>query len=264
MKISWIVVSTLLVLAQTNLESYLRYRQRNAILLSQSPPEIFKDSFTDEEFFSARSYELDKINFAIILTLISGLKMLLLIRLIKYFWRFTRVNNIYVHSILFSLLLGFLYVVTGTPTKYYSNFVIEENHGFNNLTLQLFISDQLKVLLIISVAVVILVPLFVLIYNKAGSKFIIFATSFYLVVVIAVQLLFPIVIYPLFTKLTPIKEGEIFNDVMNLANKTSFPVAEIYVADDSKRSSHKNAMVFGLFTKKIAIADTLMEQLLKK
>ena len=260
MKFSWVTISLLLIFVQTQIEVYLRYRQRNAIIISQSPPEIFKDNFTFEEFSSARSYELDKINYAIILTLVDGLKMCLLILLLKYFWKITRVNNQYVHSILFSLLLGFLYVITNVPTKYYSNFVIEENHGFNNLTFELFISDQLKVLLIISIAVVILVPLFVLIYNKAGSKFIYFATTFYLIVVIAIQLLFPIVIYPLFTKLTPITEGEIFNDVMKLGNRTNFPVTEIYVADDSKRSSHQNAMVFGLFTKKIAIADTLLNK----
>jgi STE24 endopeptidase len=240
---------------------YLKYRQREAIIKAQAPPEIFADHYTGDEFAAARTYEFDKINFGIICTLINGLKMIVFSLIIGFLWKHTgRKMNKYIHSIIFTIVVVILYIGSNVPTDYYSTFVIEEKHGFNKTTLELFITDRIKKLIIGIIACFIIVPVLVLINDKAGSKFIIYTVSAYFIFVIALQLLFPVVIYPLFTKLTPLTEGPVFDSVMKLSNKTGFPLKEIYIADDSKRSSHQNAMVFGLFTKKIAVADTLLNK----
>ena len=65
---------------------------------------------------------------------------------------------------------------------------------------------------------------------------------------------------PLFTKLSPIEDGEIKDSIMKFAKETKFNIKEIYKTDDSKRSSKQNAFTFGIFTHKVALADTLIEK----
>lgn len=256
----WIQLAQLFIVAQTQMVCYLKYRQRNAIIKAQAPPEIFADHYTSDEFAAARAYEFDKINFSIINSLIGGLKMIIFTLIIKYLWKIMNSKSIYLHSTVFTIVVVFLYMLSNVPTDYYSTFVIEEKHGFNKTTLQLFITDHVKKLILGIIACCIVVPVLVFINAKAGSKFIFYAVIAYFIFVIALQLLFPVAIYPLFTKLTPLTEGAVYESVMKLSNKTGFPLKEIYIADDSKRSSHQNAMVFGLFTKKISIADTLLNK----
>jgi STE24 endopeptidase len=83
---------------------------------------------------------------------------------------------------------------------------------------------------------------------------------FLLIASVALNVLFPILILPLFTKLTPLEESELRTAVLSLAEQCQFSVKQIYQTDDSKRSSKQNAFVFGLFTRSIGVADTLLEK----
>jgi len=73
--------------------------------------------------------------------------------------------------------------------------------------------------------------------------------------------IYPIVIVPLFNKLTPLEPGPLKTAVEALASKLKFPLTELHVIDGSKRSSHSNAYFTGLPWKKtIVIYDTLIAQ----
>lgn len=247
-----------LIFIETQFEVYLHHRQRQKVIASTEAPEVFREFYTADEFSAAREYEMDKSFFKMISIFYSGIIWIVLIPLIPRLWKIIKIQGEYKKSVIFAILFASLILSSKIPFKYYNTFVLEEKHGFNKSTIQLFVMDNVKIFAILVVYLIILVPLFTKIYKVAGKYFVPIGCTVYIIIVVITQLIFPTFILPLFTKLTPLQEGPIFDAVMKLSNETQFPVTEMYSADDSKRSSHQNAMVFGLFTKKIAIADTLL------
>jgi len=72
---------------------------------------------------------------------------------------------------------------------------------------------------------------------------------------------YPLVILPLFNKLSPLEDGELKTGVEALARKLNFPLTHLYSIDGSKRSAHSNAYFYGLpWSKHIVIYDTLIKQ----
>lgn len=73
--------------------------------------------------------------------------------------------------------------------------------------------------------------------------------------------LYPLVIQPLFNKLSPLQPGELRDRIEALARRMNFPLKHLYEIDGSKRTSHSNAYFFGLpWSKHIVIFDTLIKQ----
>jgi STE24 endopeptidase len=72
----------------------------------------------------------------------------------------------------------------------------------------------------------------------------------------------PLIILPMFNKLTPLPEGTLRDRLLKLGERTGFSARSILVMDGSRRSSHSNAFFtgFGSF-RKIVLFDTLVAQL---
>jgi STE24 endopeptidase len=69
----------------------------------------------------------------------------------------------------------------------------------------------------------------------------------------------PIVIEPLFNKFTPLPEGELRSDVLEMADEAGVKVGEVYEMDASRRTTAANAYVAGLgSTKRVVLYDTLL------
>lgn len=54
----------------------------------------------------------------------------------------------------------------------------------------------------------------------------------------------------MFNKYEPLPEGDLKNQIYELAGKLKFPLTKLFVMDGSKRSSHSNAFMFGFFKNK--------------
>jgi STE24 endopeptidase len=99
------------------------------------------------------------------------------------------------------------------------------------------------------------------IVQTTGNEFFYYLWLFGVFVQITAITIYPIVILPLFNKLSPLEAGPLKTGVEALAQKLHFPLSELYVIDGSKRSAHSNAYFFGLPWKKhIVIFDTLIEK----
>lgn len=59
-------------------------------------------------------------------------------------------------------------------------------------------------------------------------------------------IVYPLLIQPLFNKLSPLPEGTLRTRIEALASSLNFPLKHLYVIDGSKRSSHSNAYFYGL------------------
>jgi STE24 endopeptidase len=164
------------------------------------------------------------------------------------------------HSLLFFLAFNLIGAVFSTPTSWYYNFVLEEKFGFNKQTPKLFITDLLKYQFLMLVLGSPTLCGFLKIIQKTGTGFFYYLWLFAVVLQIFAITIYPILILPLFNKLSPIDEGDLKAGVEALARRLKFPLNQLYVIDGSKRSAHSNAYFYGLPWKKhIVIYDTLIE-----
>lgn len=165
-------------------------------------------------------------------------------------------------GILFCLSVALTFSLLSLPVGLYSTFVLEERFGFNKTTLKLYLTDKLKGLL---VSLVIGIPFLfgvLTLMEESGPTWWLWAFLFILAFQLLMVVLYPTLIAPLFNKFEPLKEGEIRERILSLADKVGFKTSGIYTMDGSRRSAHSNAYFTGLGkAKRIVLFDTLLEQM---
>jgi STE24 endopeptidase len=114
------------------------------------------------------------------------------------------------------------------------------------------------------VSIVIGVPIMLLFYftmNQFGSLWWLpFAIIMFFVSVVLSQI-FPVVILPLFHKITPLDNEELKSKIDKLAHDAGIKVENIYRFDMSKNTKKANAALTGLGkTKRIILGDTLIDK----
>lgn len=170
-------------------------------------------------------------------------------------------NSFYWQYFVFSLIIGLYEDIMTLPLSLYATFVIEEKYGFNKQTLKLFFYDY-ALDWIISLAmesVINLVLIIILSFYSPYMWMYIWVVS--IVIGFIVVYIYPLIIEPLFNKLINLPEGSLRTKLEELAKKVGFPADKILVIDGSKRSSHSNAYVTGLFgQKRIVLYDTLLNK----
>lgn len=150
----------------------------------------------------------------------------------------------------------------GLPFEGWAQFRLEHRFGFNTTTPATWWMDRLKGLLL---AMILGYPLLLLILNLAGwmgPRWWIWAWTFFLGFQLLMLVLAPVLILPLFNKLTPLEPGPLRDRLLELGRRAGFSAQTILVMDGSKRSRHSNAFFtgFGRF-RKIVLFDTLIAQL---
>jgi STE24 endopeptidase len=77
--------------------------------------------------------------------------------------------------------------------------------------------------------------------------------------VVVVSLLYPVVVEPLFSDLTPLPAGPVREQVLQVGELAGAPVADVLVSDTSSRATTLNAYVSGLGpTRRVVLQDTLL------
>jgi STE24 endopeptidase len=80
-----------------------------------------------------------------------------------------------------------------------------------------------------------------LIINRTGEYFYLWAGLFITVFTLLLLVIAPICIMPMFNKFSPIEENPLKRDIEALARVIDYPLSKIEVVDGSTRSSHSNA-----------------------
>jgi STE24 endopeptidase len=175
-----------------------------------------------------------------------------------------QVSQLSENSILISLLffaaLGAGSEILSIPFSVYATFVIEERFGFNKTSVKTFILDKLKGWLLAIIIGGGLLSLIIWIYTVSGSWFWVIAWGVISGFMIFMSMFYSNLIVPLFNKQTPLQEGELRDAIETFSQKVGFKLKNIYVIDNSKRSTKANAYFTGLGAKKrIVLYDTLIE-----
>jgi STE24 endopeptidase len=254
------------------LENFLLWRQYK-VLQRPNKPKTLEKEIDQTTFDKSQAYGRAKAKFSFISSLFTQAKSLAIL----YFdvfpkvWGLTglllakyapaRFSGEISQSLVFIFAMSLVDLVFGLPFDYYYTFVLEEKFGFNKTTLNTWIMDMVKGQALTIAFGVPIGSAFLKIIQKTGQSFFYYVWLFSLAVQVFAITIYPIVIVPLFNKLTPLEPGALKEAVEALAKKLKFPLSELYVIDGSKRSSHSNAYFTGLpWKKQIVIYDTLLEK----
>jgi len=240
-------------------------RVLNLKALDPGLPNEFQGYYDEEKY--ARSQEYTRVNtrFAFFTTSFDLIVILVFI----LFGGFNFVDQIvrgFGLSILpsglaFFGILFFASDLISTPFSLYQNFVIEEDFGFNKMTLKTFIFDKLKGYLLTLALGGVFLTAILFFFEKTGEYGWLYAWGIIGLFMILIQPLFTLVIAPMFNKFTPLEKGELRTAIENYAQKVKFPLSRIDVMDGSKRSAKSNAYFSGFGKqKRIALFDTLLEK----
>ena len=240
-------------------------RVLNLKALDPGLPNEFQGYYDEEKY--ARSQEYTRVNtrFAFFTTSFDLIVILVFI----LFGGFNFVDQIvrgFGLSILpsglaFFGILFFASDLISIPFSLYQNFVIEEDFGFNKMTLKTFILDKLKGYLLTLALGGVFLTAILFFFEKTGEYGWLYAWGIIGLFMILIQPLFTLVIAPMFNKFTPLEKGELRTAIENYAQKVEFPLSRIDVMDGSKRSAKSNAYFSGFGKqKRIALFDTLLEK----
>jgi STE24 endopeptidase len=158
--------------------------------------------------------------------------------------------------------VGVALAVAELPLDWQAQFHLEERFGFNTMTPRLWWNDRLKGALLALGLGYPLLALILTLVVKLGAWWWVWAWGCVVLFQLALLLLAPLLILPLFNKFTPLPEGPLREGLLALSGRADFPARDIQVMDGSKRSRHSNAFFMGLGRfRKIVIFDTLIGQL---
>ncbi|HSW08041.1 M48 family metallopeptidase [Aquabacterium sp.] len=148
------------------------------------------------------------------------------------------------------------------PFELWSTFRIEQQFGFNRMTAKLYLIDLLKGLLVGAVIGLPLAALILWIMQATGAWWWLWAWGAWAVFNLAVMVLYPTVIAPLFNKFEPLADASLAERVQGLMKRCGFTAKGLFVMDGSRRSAHGNAYFTGVgAAKRVVFFDTLLAKL---
>lgn len=174
-------------------------------------------------------------------------------------------SNSILENTLFLLLFLIITSLLNLPLSLYENFVKNKKQGFSNMTLMLFIKDGIKSLILLVIFGFLILYALLFFYNYFGAFWWIMAFIFSFVVILIINVIYPILIAPLFNKMQKLNDENLLNQITSLMHKCGFNANGIYVIDASKRDKRLNAYFGGLFkSKRVVLFDTLLKALSQK
>lgn len=262
-------------------QEYLEWRQLSKTKEPEIPDEVYalgvlsRGDEDEKKYMATRQYQIDKRLFGMLKSWVDFCVTLVgIIWLKPYIWKLSGdiVEPFMAHYNLGALkdvelyqFMGFYFighwvmVPVDTCWSLYSDFVIEERHGFNKKTLKLFVADFIKSELLMSIFACILIPIITYIIKWGGESFYVYLWAFLQVFGIFMMWFAPNFIMPLFNKFEQLTDHELLGKIQELAAQLKFPLYKLFQIDGSKRSAHSNAYFFGFWKfRRIVLYDTLL------
>ena len=271
---TYIMISLIII---TIFENYLNFRQYKRLKENRPiPKELISFGLEQSKHEESQKYSLAKIKLLIITNFTKNILDLLFIYynfkpfqydisrklcLINPFIKFN-IENEYGPLFYFIFLEIIIQKIIEIPFELYQTFIIEEKFGFNNTTFKTFMKDQIKTFILYIIFFPIILSLLVYVIIIGGKYFYIFTEILSIILMFIFMWVYPNFIQPLFNTFKELEDGDLKNKITNLAKKLEFPLKKIYEMDQSQRSAHSNAYLFGFWkNKRIVLFDTLIKKL---
>ena len=163
-----------------------------------------------------------------------------------------------------SLLSAFALIgmLLDLPLELWNTFRIEQQFGFNRMTLRLYVIDAIKGIFIGALIGLPIAALILWLMGAAGACWWLWAWGAWMGFNLLIMVLYPTVIAPMFNKFEPLADEGVKNRVEALMKRCGFAAKGLFVMDGSRRSGHGNAYFTGLgAAKRVVFFDTLLERL---
>ncbi|MEJ0050070.1 MAG: M48 family metallopeptidase [Methylovirgula sp.] len=247
------------------LSVYLDLRQAAAVRAHRSRvPRAFDATVTLEEHQRAADYTLARTKLTVIETIYDAdLAIVWLAFLLRPVFNFVaaHIPAGLTRSVATIVLVTAISYLLTLPFSIYKTFRLEAQFGFNRTTPAMFALDQVKAAALqLVLGVPLLYGLFALLHALPNLWWI-FAWAALMIIMVAMIVIYPAFIAPLFNKFTPMADGPMKAGIETLLAKCGFESNGLFVMDASKRSAHGNAYFSGFGrAKRIVFFDTLLEK----
>lgn len=265
--VSFTVLFTGFLVLSVALQFWLAYRQIRHIARHRGQvPADFAEKISLASHQKAADYSITKTQFGQVLLVVEVVVLLALTLFGGLQWLSDLVLSYTGPGMLYQIGLIAAYSVVsgviGIPLSLYSQFVIEERFGFNNMSIGLFFADLVKSTLLMSALTLPLLWVILTLMVKAGQLWWLYAWAVFCGFQLLVMVLYPNLIAPLFNKFSPLADEALKARIEDLMQRVSFASGGLFVMDGSRRSAHGNAYFSGFGkVKRIVFYDTLLERL---
>ncbi|CAD8181619.1 unnamed protein product [Paramecium octaurelia] len=264
----YIVVSYIVI--KYLLEQFINLRQLDQLSVKQMPIHIEQTlGITQKQFKRSQRFYYDKLSFEMytksiktaieIIVILCGVMPFIWERTVTFFKMDP--NSEFQRGLAYIFVEFLRLKLIDVPNNFYNTHVIEKRYDLSQISFALQFSD----LVIESALWVVFVPILLYSYlyvaELGGDYFFIAMQLFVLIMAIVSSLVYPNYIQPLFNEFEELKETQLKQAISQLAFRMNFPLEKILVMDGSKRSDHSNAYFFGMYSKRIVLYDTLINNL---
>jgi STE24 endopeptidase len=168
----------------------------------------------------------------------------------------------FIYQLAFVVCVAVLLGLVDVPFSWYRQFRIEQQFGFNRMTLALWLTDLGKSFVLAALLGLPLLAAIIGLMRSAGSYWWVYAWLLWVGFNAVVLVIYPTLIAPLFNRFEPLKDAGLAQRIAELLSRTGFSSKGVFVMDGSRRSAHGNAYFTGLGrAKRIVFFDTLVERL---
>ncbi|MBI5879985.1 MAG: M48 family metallopeptidase [Chloroflexi bacterium] len=162
---------------------------------------------------------------------------------------------------LYMLVFGAVYLVVDLPLTCYSGFVLPHRYGLSTQSFGGFIADGIKGMAVGGVLGLAVIEVIYALLRTAPDTWWLWTAGFMLLFSVVLSNLAPVLILPLFYKLTPIEDTELVRRLTALAERAQARVRGVYTINFSSKTTAANAALMGLGnTRRIVLGDTLYGQ----
>ncbi len=159
-----------------------------------------------------------------------------------------------------TLVLG-AYGLLLMPLSFYSGYILPHRFGLSTQTLRGWIADQVKGGLVGGVLSLALIEAVYALLRTAPATWWLWAGVGYLFFTVIMANLTPVLLVPLFFRLTPIADANLAARLTRLAERAGAHVRGVFTIDLSRRTKAANAALMGLGnTRRIVLGDTLLRE----
>ncbi|HEU5368794.1 MAG TPA: M48 family metallopeptidase, partial [Ktedonobacterales bacterium] len=160
---------------------------------------------------------------------------------------------------LYFCILLLAYQLLDAPLSYYSGFVLPHRYQLSHQSLGSWLADQGKELVLGLVFELAAVVVLYLLLAVQPTLWWLWAAGAMLLVSVVLANLAPVLILPLFYKLTPLQDEELSRRLLALAERANTRVRGVFTMNMSRKTSTANAALMGLGnTRRIVLGDTLL------
>jgi STE24 endopeptidase len=170
------------------------------------------------------------------------------------------ISSNYLALLVFILVLSFVSLIIFSPLNFYTGYYLEHKYNLSNQTFWKWILEGIKGSLVGAVIGIPILFLFYFILRNFGIYWWLpFGVLMFLVSVVLAQIV-PVIILPIFYKITPIENESLKERIVNLSKDAGLNVQNVYKFNMSKNTKKANAAFTGLGkTKRILLGDTLLD-----